>query len=250
MRPALFALACLAVAFTNFPGAFADDGTAKAPVVVELFTSQGCSSCPDADAFLGEIAKRDDVVALSFHVDYWNYIGWEDRFATPQTTARQAAYKETLGLAYVYTPQMVINGARHEVGSDRDAVTRAVARAQQNPGLRLPVTVEGDGAGGLRISIPAAPFEDEAVVWLATFDRKHATEVTAGENTGRTMVNHHVVRNFRPIARWRGEAMELALSAEDVMQDEGADACAVILQQSGNGPIIGAGAYWLSDRDR
>lgn len=96
MRPALFALACLAVAFTNFPGAFADDGTAKAPVVVELFTSQGCSSCPDADAFLGEIAKRDDVVALSFHVDYWNYIGWEDRFATPQTTARQAAYKETL----------------------------------------------------------------------------------------------------------------------------------------------------------
>ncbi|MBT5374998.1 MAG: DUF1223 domain-containing protein, partial [Rhodospirillaceae bacterium] len=95
-----------------------------APVVVELFTSQGCSSCPPADAFLNDLSRRDDVIALSLHVDYWDYIGWEDPFATPESTNRQRRYAPVLAARSIYTPQMVIDGAAHEVGSKRKAITR------------------------------------------------------------------------------------------------------------------------------
>jgi len=99
------------------------------PVVVELFTSQGCSSCPPADAFLNDLSRRDDVIALSLHVDYWDYIGWEDPFATPESTNRQRRYAPVLVERSVYTPQMVIDGAAHEVGSKRKAVTRLINSA-------------------------------------------------------------------------------------------------------------------------
>ncbi|HEV8025928.1 MAG TPA: DUF1223 domain-containing protein, partial [Stellaceae bacterium] len=99
----------------------------SAPVVVELFTSQGCSTCPPADAYLGELASRPGVIALAFHVDYWNYIGWTDPFASKAATDRQRSYAKQLGLRYVYTPQMVINGTMEGVGSGREAITQLIA---------------------------------------------------------------------------------------------------------------------------
>src|SRR6516164_10851500 len=103
---------------------------AETPVVVELFTSQGCSSCPPADAYLGELAARKDVIPLAFHVDYWNYIGWADPFATKQMTQRQRDYQRALNQRYVYTPEMVVNGEAHEVGSDRHGIDRLIEAAQ------------------------------------------------------------------------------------------------------------------------
>ena len=105
----------------------------RQPVVVELYTSQGCSSCPPADAFLGELARQDDVIALSLHVDYWDYMGWTDTFASPVTTARQRAYKQALNSRYVYTPQIVVDGRGHAVGSRRAEVRTLIAEAQARP---------------------------------------------------------------------------------------------------------------------
>src|SRR5689334_6685490 len=126
------------IAVPLFAAALAAAAPAKAagPVVVELFTSQGCSSCPPADAYLGELAKRTDVLALAFHVDYWNYIGWTDPFAAKWATQRQKDYGNSLAQRYVYTPEIVVGGAAHEVGSNRDAIERLIAAQRREDGPR------------------------------------------------------------------------------------------------------------------
>ena len=125
-------------------------------VVLELFTSQGCSSCPSADNYLGELAaERDDVVALSFHVDYWDYIGWEDRFATKESTQRQRDYARALGIAYVYTPQLVIDGKSHVVGSKRHAVKSAIAVSKATKKKRVPVALTSNAPDHLTVEIGA-----------------------------------------------------------------------------------------------
>lgn len=220
----------------------------RPPVVLELFTSQGCSSCPPADDFLAELADmRDDVLALSFHVDYWDYIGWEDPFATAETTRRQHAYARTLGLSYVYTPQMVINGRTHAVGSDEQSVYRAIegAHERQQPGLAIEVA--NNGRGGVSVSIPGASFDGDAVIWLIIFDRMHRTQVRAGENAGRTMVNRNVVRQYRRVGTWRGDAMTLTLPGNELATDSDGEGCAVLVQGGdGAGAILGAASLWLT----
>ena len=220
---------------------------ADAPkVVLELFTSQGCSSCPSADAYLGELAAtRDDVVALSFHVDYWNYIGWEDRFATEKTTKRQRDYARALGVAYVYTPQLVIDGARHAVGSNKRAVSDAIAVSKAAKARRVPVALTSSGLDRLSVQIGGSDgYYGEATVWLVSVDRQHTTSVDAGENRGRTLVNHHVVRDFRPIGRWIGNAMTLEI--EPNARGAMGDGCAVLVQGGhGKGRILGGDLLWL-----
>ena len=218
-------------------------------VVLELFTSQGCSSCPSADEFLGELAEtRDDVVALSFHVDYWDYIGWEDRFATAETTARQRDYARELGIAYVYTPQLVIDGASHEVGSKRHAVKNAIAVSKAVKTRRVPVTLTSNATDRITVDIGHSDgYHGAATVWLVSIDRKHTTSVDAGENRGRTLANYHVVRDFRPIARWIGDAMTLELGPDELSKGaEGmGDGCAVLVQgNGGKGRIMGADLVW------
>lgn len=239
--PAL--LLCIAL-FAAAPLRAADEE--RAPVVVELFTSQGCSSCPAADAFLGELAKRKDVIALSEHVDYWNYIGWTDRFATEETTNRQKAYRQLLGAGYVYTPQMVIDGRHHLVGSDRDAVNRAIEAALDAPGPHLKVSMAAEASGRLHVSVPASPIAEPASILLVAFDREHRTEVTAGENSGRSITNYRVVRGLAEIGRYNGKALSIALGADNLPKPMlAADGCAVLVQSSRSGAIIGAGMMWL-----
>ncbi len=213
--------------------------------VVELFTSQGCSSCPPADAFLGELAGRDDVLALSFHVDYWDYIGWKDPFASADYTRRQRDYSRKLGLRYVYTPQMVIQGAAHVTGSDRSAV---LDRIERNRALaRISVALRQGGDGAVRLSIADAPGKgaaEEATVWLVVFDREHLTPVRRGENRGRKLRNYNVVRQLSRIATWRGKALDMAVTVPDMVPGDG-QACAVLVQSKETGRILGAAALGL-----
>lgn len=243
---ALFAPLLLGAAlFATAPALAADDG--QATVVVELFTSQGCSSCPEADAFLGELAKRDDIIALSEHVDYWNYIGWVDPFASEVNTKRQKAYKHSLGAGYVYTPQMVIDGGSHVVGSDRDSVNRAIEAARGLPGPHLKVAMNSEANGRVHVSIPAGAVTEPATILLVAFDREHETNVTAGENNGRSIINYHVARGFAEIGRYQGKALSLTLGPDNLPKTFPAtDGCAVLLQSEDSGAIIGAGLMWLN----
>jgi hypothetical protein len=227
-------LAVLLGAFA-FDGAVADEATR--PVVVELFTSQGCSSCPPADAYLRELARRGDVIALAYHVDYWNYIGWVDPFASNETTQRQRDYARTLGQRYVYTPEMVVAGARHEDGAKREAIERLIAAARQAPpGPAIALSRSGDGGLRVKIAGQASPPAEALAVWLVRFDREHWTKVAEGENQGRMLGDFQVVRSLRQIGAWRGEKLEMELASEAA----GDGGCAVLLQRGGSGPILAA----------
>ena len=211
-------------------------------VVVELYTSQGCSSCPPADALLGDLAGRPDVIALGFHVDYWDYIGWKDPYASADHTRRQRSYQKVLGTRYVYTPQMVIDGHSHVLGSSRRKVEQAIDKAAADP-KRVPLRLE-TGNGG-RVVIPAghAP-AGGADVWLAVFDLEHETDVLRGENHGRQLKNYQVVREFRRIGVWKGEALELPLDLQTASK-LGRGGCAVIIQDRESLRIIGAASIDL-----
>ena len=233
-----FALAAvLAVAIQTVAAA-----AEKNLTVVELYTSQGCSSCPPADAFLGELAKRDDLLALSIHVDYWDYIGWKDRFASPENTKRQRAYASKLGMRYVYTPQMIVQGAAHSTGSDRGKVLALIAKAKKNERVAVKISRAEDG---IRIKIAGADTTEEAAVWLAVFDNKHETRIRRGENGGRTLSYYNVVRGMKRIGTWSGKPLDIPTGNVD-MSTEGRDGCAVILQSVATGRILGAAKLALT----
>lgn len=242
-----FALAA-ALAFAGFAseGAPSAAEPERPPVVLELFTSQGCSSCPAADALLGELAARDDVLPLSLHVDYWNYIGWVDPYASEANTVRQKAYMHAMRTSYVYTPQLVIDGRQHVVGSDRGAVEAAIEQAKSAPGVHLKVAIDEQRGGRMTVKIPKAELKEPATVLLLMFDRKHDTKVTAGENDGRAITNHRVVRGMKKIGRYDGTETEIAFDAASAMPGVKGDGCAVILQSERSGAIVGAGMAWAS----
>jgi hypothetical protein len=234
MRTAKAALAAAVLGMAIAAGGPALAGK-KPPTVVELFTSQGCSSCPPADKFMGELAQRDDILALTYHVDYWDYIGWKDTFATEETTARQHAYGQSLGQRYVYTPQMVIGGRVHKVGSHRMAVNMAIeetARLEQ-----IEITVKPMAGGKVAVSIPKGAGSGD--IMLMRFDNKHTVDVGRGENAGRQLNYYNVVRDFRRLGRWTGDAMELVLQ-QDTLAEGGRDGCAIVVQEERNGPVLGA----------
>ena len=174
--------------------------------VVELFTSQGCSSCPPADALLGRMVARKDVLPLSFHVDYWNYLGWEDALSTKFATARQVAYRDAMGGSYVYTPQFVVDGAR-QYGLRQAADLIRALDAPPKPGLALSWTPEG---------LTLAPLEGglaEGTIWALTFEKVVESEISAGENRGRTLQYYHSVTELTPVGLWTNKEQFLPLSA-------------------------------------
>lgn len=205
--------------------------------VVELYTSQGCSSCPPADAYLGELAKQTDILALSLHVDYWDYIGWKDPYAIPANTARQRAYARNLGMGYVYTPQMVVQGMAHTTGSDRRAVGTLIHDLAGAKRLDVKLTRV---AGGLKIDVPGGLFDDEtARIVVAAYDSRHANDVRRGENAGTTLSHYNVVRAISDVGAWSGEAVSLSIADKD-LEMAGHDGCAVLVQSTRNGRILGA----------
>ena len=209
--------------------------------VVELFTSQGCPLCPPADAFLGELTKRGDILGLSFHVGYWDYIGWADPFSKPAYTKRQERYLDRFGLPYVFTPQVVIDGRMHASGNRQDNILRAITKAGKVERGRIDVELTRVSAGQIRIHIPApeAVYRGEAEIILLRFDEKKETVVTRGENSGKTLVNYNVVRIMRPVADWNGEAVDLVQRLVE-LDGPGGDFCAVLVQERRQGRILGA----------
>jgi hypothetical protein len=177
------------------------------PIVVELFTSEGCSSCPPADALLAELASRPDVLALSFHVDYWDRLGWKDPYSSREATARQNRYATLLDLATVYTPQIVVDGKWQAVGSDRADVEHALDLARRSPKEML-VTLALDH-GQAQITLGPGGDGVSASVLLIGFDRRHVTAVQRGENSGRTLAHVDVVRGLEEVARFSGSAGEI-----------------------------------------
>lgn len=215
---------------------------AVSPVVVELFTSQGCSSCPPADDLLTELAGRPDIVALSLHVDYWDYIGWKDPYASPQYTARQQRYTESLNLRYVYTPQIVVDGRTNVVGSQRAEVLAAIETAAQRD---RPIAITFVTSNGGTVIIPQGHAPDEgATVWLAVYDREHVTEVKRGENAGHKLRNANVVRSFERLGTWTGARLEIPLDLS-AARARGRDGCAVIVQRGRAGPVLAAATMSL-----
>ncbi|MGI9421319.1 MAG: DUF1223 domain-containing protein [Geminicoccaceae bacterium] len=207
-----------------------------APVVVELFTSQGCYSCPPADELLGELAEREDVLPLAFHVTYWDRLGWPDTLGLEAGTARQEAYARTLGTGRMYTPQMVVQGQIDVVGSQRDRVMRALEIAEGASGVAL-------GVDGGVLTIPAGELTD-AVVWLAAYDDVNEVVIERGENAGKTLTYHHSVRELAELGRYDGGPMTADLPLARLAAD-GRDGAAVLVQRESDGAIVGAARVTL-----
>jgi hypothetical protein len=215
------------------------------PTVVELFTSQGCSSCPPADAFLGDLAKRSDVLALAYHVDYWNNLGWKDPFSSGEATQRQYAYARALDLDGVYTPQMVIEGHIDVVGSRR-GVVQAMIKGKVDG---VPVQIARDGkdivvrvgmGGAPQLVKTAASNAKAGDVVVVAYSDAAETKVPRGENAGETLREFNIVRGFWTLGAWNGSAQELRFDAAKLPQ--GATRLAVLVQAPGPGTILGATA--------
>lgn len=211
---------------------------ASRPAVVELFTSEGCSSCPPADAFLGELAQRPGLITLAYHVDYWDGLGWKDPFASAAATDRQRTYARALSLQSVYTPQMVVDGRFDAVGSDRAAVLPLLAGGTDGVGVQM----HRDGAK-LSIDLSATnQAEPMEILALAVSDRVQTT-VARGENAGRVLSEYSIVRGLYPLGVWNGEATSISLPLTGAL--ERATSVVVLIQQQGQGPIVGAASTAL-----
>ncbi len=211
------------------------------PVVVELFTSQGCSSCPPADEYLRELAATPGILAFSMHVDYWNRLGWSDPFSSPEITERQRDYARNLGAGFVYTPQMVVMGRAHAVGSKRAEVARFIARARAERPPPPAISISRAAPARLRIAIGAKSFVGRATVWLIAYDTLHTTKIGAGENGGRTLTYANVVRALRQVGLWVGSAAEFDVDIATETK-RGYERYAVIVQAGTSGPVIGGAA--------
>ena len=202
------------------------------PVVIELFTSEGCSSCPPADRFLTDLVQdHSDILALAFHVTYWNSLGWHDPFSLQASTARQSDYAAAFNSGAVFTPQMVVDGARSVVGSNRSDALAAIAEARARPaGAKVALT-----ADGAKVKIGIGAGEGPGRVLLVGFDREHTTAVGRGENSGRTLKETNVVRSVSNVADWTGAAISLSVAPP-------AGEKTAVLLQTADGRIVGAAA--------
>jgi len=218
---------------------------APSTAVLELFTSQGCSSCPPADALLAELGKRPGLVTLSYSVDYWNYLGWHDTLSSAANSERQREYARMRGDGKVYTPQIVVDGLIHVVGSNEAAIEAAVRSAAiRLKNAKVPVNMHAEG-DTLVIGIGAAPNtsdRQDATVWLAMAKERETVSITRGENRGKKLSYSHPVRDLSPVGMWKGEAMTLKLPLKD-LKTMGGDCLVALLQVENGGPILGAAEY-------
>lgn len=206
--------------------------------VVELFTSQGCNSCPPADRLMGELVQRENVLGLSFHVDYWDYIGWHDTFALQESSIRQRNYVGRAGGRYAYTPQIVVGGKEQVVGSRRGAVENAISQDMTRKSVELKISPMGGGR--FEVNLEPQQIGETAWVWLVTFDNHHEVDIRRGENAGRKLSYYNVVRKIERIAVWDGtQGLMMPVDMAEAWA-EGRDGCAIVVQSEGFGQILGA----------
>jgi hypothetical protein len=243
------AFLALALVVLALPGlAEPTQPVAQGNAVVELFTSQGCSSCPPADKLLAELAERPGVVALSYAVDYWNYLGWHDTLSSTANSDRQREYAQARGDGRVYTPQVVVDGLIHVNGSDEKAIGQAIEDASSRlANVKVPVSMRADGST-LVIDVAAAPEQSSArtaTIWLAIAKEQQTVSITRGENRGQNLSYHHPVRELSPVGMWKGEAMTFRLPLKD-LKTMGGDCLVALLQVENAGPILGAAEYEIA----
>ncbi|MEL6101566.1 MAG: DUF1223 domain-containing protein [Pseudomonadota bacterium] len=222
-------LGSLAIALSIFVAPVSAGG----PVVVELFTSQGCSSCPPADKLLHELAKRDDVIALALHVDYWDYIGWKDEFADPMHTDRQRGYAIEAGRRSVYTPQMIVNGITDIVGTRPMELTKSIAEHAARPSTVALDLQRADKK--LIIKAETKQALSDLLVQLVRYNPEEVVKITRGENAGHTLKYGNIATDWVILAEWNGRR------PLDLEVDIGSDEPVVVLIQQGKyGPIVAA----------
>lgn len=212
--------------------------------VVELFTSQGCSSCPPADKVIGDLAKDPSIIALSMPIDYWDYLGWKDTLADSRFSARQRAYSRMRGDREVYTPQVVVNGAVHVIGSDRSGIENAIDKTDTGTGvMSVPVTMS---LAGKQINVSVAESKEPAIshgeVWICSIAKSVPIEISRGENRGQQITYHNVVRNLLKVGDWNGHPESWTVPLENLSRD-GVDGAVVYVQGGSRekpGPMLGA----------
>jgi hypothetical protein len=227
----------LVVTLATFAGG-ATSVAQEATAVIELFTSQGCSSCPPADRLAGELVGDEKLIVLSLPVDYWDYLGWHDTLALHSHTQRQKAYAAVRGDRQVYTPQMVIDGIAQRVGSERGSIERALVESKGN--LAVSVRIERKG-GNLEIDIGGG-IGTPAGVWLLAVVRSKTVAIGRGENRGKTITYNNVVRTWQRLGAWSGGALHHTVPVAAIA-DADADQVVVIVQSGSTeapGPIYGA----------
>ena len=208
------------------------------PAVIELYTSQGCSSCPPADALLGELARQPSVLALAFHVDYWNDLGWTDPYSLRDAVLRQSVYSKARGQTSVYTPQVIVDGRDEYLGSDRSKIEHAIGEVRAGVPIALDVADRN-----LVIALGGAQCLAPSDVLEVTYLREATSKIGRGENSGRTLEEFNIVRSIRQIGKWSGEAVTFRVPLNSVPRD--ATDVAVLVQLPGQAQIIGAASRAL-----
>lgn len=240
MRPTAKILFTAILAAWLFPMTIANQALAQARGVIELFTSQGCSSCPPADRLLVKLANDPSLIALSWHVDYWDYLGWKDTFSNPAFTSRQKAYSGARGDGEVYTPQVVVNGVRQMVGSSRSAIDAAISDKQGNE-LTVPITFDSTGSSvRVLIGAAAAGVPRTGTIYLLPVLGSREVTIRRGENASHAVTYTNVVRSINPLATWAGNAKSIDISLDKL---GGPDRYFVLLQTgslASPGVILGA----------
>ncbi len=223
-------------------------GELKNKAVLELFTSQGCPYCPPADALLAQLAKRDDIVALTLPVDYWDYLGWKDTLAKQAYTKRQRDYARSRGDGEIFTPQMVVNGMMHVIGSRAEDIEDALERTDHKlRNLRVPVSLSSDGASiWLRVSAaPQGSNYRSGTLWVAFFSHAVPVDIRRGDNQGRRITYTNVVRDLKVAAHWEGEPVSLQIA---IPHQKTIDGCAAFLQTDKSKVMLGVAISQLASR--
>ena len=219
--------------------------TAEPRAVVELFTSQGCSSCPPADKVVGELAKDPSVIALSMPIDYWDYLGWKDTLADARFSARQKAYSQVRGDRDVYTPQVIVNGSAPVIGSDRAGIEEAIGATRKTDGvMSVPVSMTPSGKQ-IMVSVAASnklPAAMHGEIWICSISKAVPISIGRGENGGRELTYYNVVRNLVKVGDWNGSPGSWTVPLESISR-EGVDGAAVFVQDGSRdrpGSMLGA----------
>jgi hypothetical protein len=222
---------CLACAIVVACGsaAFSSYADAEPRAVIELFTSQGCSSCPPADKLLSQFVADPSLIPISLPIDYWDYLGWKDTLADPRNSARQRAYSRVRGDREVYTPQVVVNGSVHALGSDKEAIEAAIASSHKNGmTLSLPVTMT-IADGRLLVSVPGGgDAHSLAEVWICGLVKAATVAIGRGENRGKTITYHNVAQHWVKLGTWTGKGESWSMPTQEF--EEGVDEAAVMVQ--------------------
>ncbi len=237
MRLAFHSIGLL-TALAVFAGTPAKAGEVKA--VIELFTSQGCNSCPPADELLGKLAQDDKLIALSLPVDYWDYLGWRDTLALNDHSLRQKGYSAMRSDRQIYTPQAVVNGVAEAIGSNSAAIEKTISSADTVKKLNVPVTIKQNGAN-LDLDVGAGK-GDKATIWVLSVSKSVPVTIKKGENRGKTITYFNAVRAWMPVGEWNGKPMKASIRVAE-LEMAGADTCVVLVQTGSKdmpGPIRGA----------